>query len=54
MINTMPAVNNPKPSKDFFVNFSFKTRLENSIVNKIASLLIEFTAIGLTPSIFNA
>ena len=42
------------PNNDFFVNFSFNTIKENSIVSRIDNLPIELTAIGLTPFKFNA
>lgn len=45
MIIIIPLVNKLKPNIDFFVNFSFKIRYENSIVKRIDNFEIEFTAI---------
>lgn len=49
MINTIPHVNNNKPSNDFLLNFSFNNTKDKNIVNKIDNLLMELTAIGLDP-----
>ena len=54
IINIIPDVNNANPNNDFLVNLSFKIINENSIVINIASFVIEFTAIGFTPSVFKA
>ena len=46
----MPAVKSESPSNDFFVNFSFKTKNEKSIVRSIDNFPIEFTATGFAPT----
>ena len=37
MINTIPLVNNNKPSNDFLLNFSFNNTKDKNIVNKISA-----------------
>ena len=54
IIRIIPDVNNTNPINDFLLNFSFSITNENNIVIKIASFVIELTAIGFTPSVFKA
>ena len=54
MIKIMPPINKLNPRSAFKENFSFRIRKENAIVNNIDNLVIEETAIGLTPGVFKA
>lgn len=54
MIKIMPPVNKLSPRSAFLENFSFRIRKEKAIVNNIDNLVIEETAIGLTPGVFKA
>ena len=54
MIKIVPPINKLNPRSAFKENFSFRIRKEKAIVNNIDNLVIEETAIGLTPVVFNA
>lgn len=53
IITIIPSVNNNNPRIDFLVNFSFNTKDEKSIVNKIDNFVMLLTPTGLAESTFN-
>lgn len=45
----MPAVSNPRPTRERAVNFSFIISHDKNIVKRMESLLMQLTATGFAP-----